>query len=178
VLLCSDFCLSASAPQTVTAGSSATYTISITPNEIPYTTAIKNFSCTGLPTGASCNFNPSSVIPGLANASTTLSITTTSRTLAMARPPAQHFLSAACFGVAGLALIPILVVPMGHSQRKNRRVLFTLLLMGSLVGISCGGSGSPQPNPNGTPAGSYTVTLSATGASNIPRTTKLSLIVE
>jgi len=182
VLLCSDFCLSASSPQTVAAGSTATYTLTITPNEIPYTTAINDFTCTGLPTGASCNFSPSSVTPGLATASTTLSISTTSRTLAMARPPddALRFLSAACFGVGGLALIPILVIPRSHSQRKNSKALFALLLIGSFMGISCGGSssGASQLNPNGTPAGSYTVTLSATGASKIPRTAKLSLIVE
>jgi hypothetical protein len=182
VLLCSDFCLRASSPQTVAAGSAATYTLTITPNEVPYTTAINDFTCTGLPRGASCNFNPSSVTPGMATALTTLSISTTSRTLAMARPPADalRILSAACFGVGGLALIPILVIPRSRSQRKSSKALFALLLIGSFVGISCGGSssGSPQPNPNGTPAGSYTVTLSATGASKIPRTAKLSLIVE
>ena len=181
VLLCSDFCLSANSPQTVPAGSTATYTVTVTPNEIPYTTAINNFTCTGLPKGASCNFNPSSVTPGLANASTTLSISTTSRTLAMARPPAEalRFLSAACLGVGGLVLIPIVVVPRSRSQRKSWKALFALLLIGSFAGISCGGNSSaPPPNPNGTPAGSYTVTVSATGASKIPRTAKLSLIVE
>jgi hypothetical protein len=179
VLLCSDFCLGASSPQTVAAGSPATYTITITPNELPYTTAINDFTCTGLPTGASCNFSPSSVTPGLATASTTLSISTTSRTLALARPPADalRLLSAACFGVAGLALIPIVVAPGRHSRRKSRKAFCALLLIASFVGISCGGSG-PRSNPNGTPAGSYTVTVSANGASKVPKTAKLSLIVE
>jgi VCBS repeat protein len=181
VLLCSDFCLSASSRQTVAAGSTATYTLTITPNEIPYTTAINSFTCTGLPTGATCEFGASSVTPGLATATMNLSISTTSRTVAMARPSAGalRFLSAACFGVGGLALIPILVFPRNHSQRKRSKSLLALLLIGSFVCISCGGSSSStQTNPNGTPAGSYTVTLSATGASKIPRTASLSLIVE
>ncbi len=180
VLLCSDFCLSASSPQTVAAGSTATYTLTITPNEIPYTTAINDFTCIGLPTGASCNFSPSSVTPGLVTASTTLSISTTSRNLAMDRPPARalRFLSAACFGVGGLALIPILVIPKIHSRRKNSKALVALLLIGSFAGSSCGGSSASRLNPNGTPAGSYTVTVSANGASKVPRTAKLSLIVE
>ena len=179
VLLCSDFCLSANSPQTVTAGLTASYTLTITPNEIPYTIAINNFTCSGLPKGTSCSFNPSSVTPGLASVSTTLSISTTARTLAMLRPPADtlRFFPATCFGVVGFALIPIVVVPRGRSRRKNK-VLFGLLVISSLLSISCGGNGTPQPNPNGTPAGSYTVTVSATGASKIPKTAKLSLIVE
>jgi hypothetical protein len=179
VLVCSDFCLSASSSQTVAAGSTATYSLTITPNEIPYATAI-DFTCIGLPTGASCNFSPSSVTPGLVTVSTTLSISTTSRTLAMARPRTRplSYLPAAGFGVGGLALIPILVIPKIRSRRKSSKALFALLLISSFVGIGCGGSSAPRPNPHGTPVGSYIVTVSANGASKLSRTAKLSLIVE
>lgn len=181
VLLCSDFCLNTSAVQSVAAGSTATYTLTITPNEIPYTTAVNGFACTGLPTGASCSFNPASVTPGLGNASTSLSIATTARTLAMAAESTAglRYVLAACFGAGGIGLIAILVVPVDESQRKRNRALFALVLVASFLGVSCGGgSGGVRPNPNGTPAGTYAVTVSATGASKMPRTAKLSLIVQ
>jgi len=180
VLLCSDFCLSASSAQTVIAGSPASYTITITPNEIPYTAAITGFTCTGLPKGASCTFNPSLVTPGLAAASTTLSISTTVRTLAVSQPTgAQRFFLAACLGMVGLVLIPIINVPTSHSRRKGAKALFAFLVISSFAGMSCGSSNSPrQQNPDGTPAGTYTFTLSATGASKLPKTTQLTLVVQ
>lgn len=181
VLRCSDFCLDAGSAQTVNAGAPATYTISITPNELPYTTAIANFACTGLPTGASCNFSPSSVTPGVLPASVTLSLSTTSRTLAIARPTARSplslwamstWLSAGVFGLLGILSLPL--------KRKSPRIsLLGLPILASALLVSCGGGSSgPQPNPNGTPAGSYIVTVSASGGSNIPQSTKVGLTVD
>jgi hypothetical protein len=46
--------------------------------------------------------------------------------------------------------------------------------------VSCGGGGTtgdPQPNPNGTPAGTYTLTVKATSNSTI-EATSLTLIVQ
>jgi hypothetical protein len=181
VLLCSDFCVGASSPQTVTAGSPAIYALTITPNELPYTTAITSFTCTGLPTGASCNFNLSSITPGVASTSSVnLSISTTSRTLAQARPPSTspRFLLATCFGAGGLVLVPLFVVP--NKRPSSRRIMFLVfLVISSLLGVSCSGGGSsgPQQNPNGTPSGTYSIIVSATGASKIARTANLKLTV-
>lgn len=181
VLRCSDFCLDAGPAQTVNAGAPATYTISITSNELPYTTAIANFACTGLPTGASCNFSSSSVTPGVLPASVTLSLSTTSRTLAMARPTARSpqslwatstWLSAGVFGLLGILSLP--------GKRKFPRISrLGLLIFASTLFVSCGGgSNGLQSNPNGTPAGSYIVTVSASGGSNLQQSTKVSLIVD
>jgi FG-GAP-like repeat len=181
VLLCSDLCLSASAPQTVDAGSPASYTITVTPNEIPYNAPVGSFACSGLPTGAACNFSQSSVTPGLSPATTMLTISTTSRTLAaMAQPAAasQRLLFAALLAPGLLGTILIFAAP-NKRPRATTAATFTLLLVVSTLAVSCGGSGSagPQPNPNGTPAGAYTVTVSATGGSNILKTVKLTLTV-
>ena len=180
VLLCSDFCFAAGSPQTVTAGSAASYTLTITPNDLPYQTAITNFTCTGLPTGASCNFTPSSVTPGIqTTASTTLSVATTSRNLAMTRPTAgpTRVFFAALFAAGVLGVMPIFAAPLRQSRRVCK-LFGVLALLALLVGVGCGGgSGGPQPNPNGTPAGTYTITVSATGASKIAKNTPLSLIV-
>ena len=180
VLLCSDFCFAAGSPQTVTAGSAASYTLTITPNDLPYQTAITNFTCTGLPTGASCNFTPSSVTPGIqTTASTTLSVATTSRNLAMTRPTAgpTRVFFAALFAAGVLGVMPIFAAPLRQSRRVCK-LFGVLALLALLVGVGCGGgSGGAKPNPNGTPAGTYTITVSATGASKIAKNTTLSLIV-
>jgi len=180
VLLCSDFCLSTNSAQPVNAGSPATFTITVTPNEIPYNSAVKNFTCSGLPTGASCNFSSASVTPGLSTASNTLTISTMSRTLALARPAAtsQRFLFATSLGAGFLGVLMVFAVP---SKRKGKLsgLLVSLLLLCSTLVIGCtgGGSSGPQPNPNGTPAGTYSVIVSATGGSNIAKTVKVTLTV-
>jgi hypothetical protein len=80
------FALSATAlsPGRVTAGSSATSTASVTPT-FGFTGAV-TLSCTGLPSGASCAFNP----PSIANSSGTSALTiTTSASVAAATYPLQ-----------------------------------------------------------------------------------------
>jgi FG-GAP-like repeat len=180
VLLCSDFCLGAGSPQTVTAGSSASYTLTITPNDLPYQTAIANFACAGLPTGASCEFNPVSLTPGVqTTASTRLSIATTASNLATTQltPGATRAFFAALFAAGALAVLPIFAAPL-RQPRRGCKLSAVLLLFGLLVGVSCGGgSGGAQLNPNQTPAGTYTITVSAIGASKIVKTTTLSLTV-
>lgn len=180
VLRCSDFCLSASPAQPVTAGSPATSTITITPNEIPYNFAIKNFTCSGLPTGAACEFASQTVTPGISTASLMLTINTTSRTLAMARPAtaSRRFFFATLLGAGFFGVLTILPVPPKRSLSLTA-LAFCLLLIGSTFAVGCGGSGfsGPHPNPNGTPAGAYTVTVSATGQSNITKTATVTLTV-
>jgi hypothetical protein len=181
VLRCSDFCLDPSSAQTVSAGESAAYTFSITPNELPYSTPIGGFTCSGLPTGASCTFSPSSVIPGTAPGSTTLMIATTSRTLAMNQPiggtPQLRWTTSVWLGMGMFGALGIFALPGKRRFAETSRVL--LVVFASAFFASCGGGASaPQTNPNGTPAGSYTVTVSATGGSNIPRTAQVTLIVE
>jgi VCBS repeat protein len=180
VLLCSDFCLSTSSAQPVDAGSPANFTITVTPNEFPYNTPVTNFTCSGLPTGASCDFTSPSVTPGISTASNALAITTTSRTLAMAQPAeaSRHFLFATLLGPGLLGVLAILALRNKRST-KLTGVVFSLLLIGSILAVSCSGSSSsgPQPNPNGTPAGTYTITVSATGGSNMAKSVKVTLTV-
>ena len=183
VLLCSDFCLSASSPQTVNAGSPATFTVTVTPNEIPYNFAVKSFTCSGLPTGASCNFSASSVTPGLSSASTTLTISTTSRTsaLALSTPAPPRFLFATSARLSAAAFGILAIIALRHkSPRRRFAFALGLVLFVSVVLVSCnsGSSSTPPPNPNGTPAGSYTVTVSAVGNANTPQSTKTTLIVK
>ena len=177
VLYCSDFCLAAGPAQTVHAGSSAGYTITVTPGDTPYDFPIQNFNCAGLPIGASCSFSPASVTPGALPGSTSLEISTTSQAL-VANPPASaglRIFSPAALSVFAAGFAGIMTI---REKLRLRRILAGLgfLLSVSWVVASCGG-GSAGRNPNGTPAGSYTVTVSATGESGRAKSATLNLIV-
>jgi hypothetical protein len=73
--------------------------------------------------------------------------------------------------------MPLVAAPLRQS-RRGCKAFAVLLLLGLLVGDSCrGGSGGASPNPNGTPAGTYTIKVSAMGTSKTTKTTTLSFTV-
>jgi photosystem II stability/assembly factor-like uncharacterized protein len=159
---------------TVTAGQPATYTITITPSG-GFNTAV-NFACSGLPAQTSCTFNPTSVIPNGAAASTTLTITTTARGAAS---PATNLGAGLITGGSFFALALVF----GLTDKKRRlHVLCMGLVVAGLLGamVACGGGGgnpSPTPTPiSGTPAGTFNVTVSATSGS-IAHSSVITLVV-
>jgi Bacterial Ig-like domain (group 3)/FG-GAP-like repeat len=152
------FALTSSANSaTVPPGGSATFTI--TAAAVPSVTTI-TFSCSGLPMGANCIFNPGQITPNGGSAATTLTISTTGSHAALrhvhgspARP--NPSLPLAIFGLSVVALLST-----GRRQAR-RRVGRTLALFGlfGVLGsaIACGGG-----NPNQTPPGTSTVMVTAT----------------
>jgi hypothetical protein len=142
---------------TVTAGQSANFTITITP-QAGFSSPV-NLSCSGLPSGSSCGFVPPSVTPSGA-VSSALTITTTPHTLASASPVRNDLASALTgFGLLGLVIVG------GSTRRKRVRQSAAMLLvvMAIVAGVAgCGGGHTKVPNPTtGTPAGTYTVTVTA-----------------
>jgi uncharacterized repeat protein (TIGR01451 family) len=159
----SDFSIKVSPPNNsvVQAGNTATYQVVLSPSPV-YSSPI-SLGCTGLPTGASCNFTTNPVTlagPG----SSTLNITTTARPVVT--PAAslwtRHFY-AIWLAVPGLTLLGV------GSGRRRRRILgilsvcalFALLLLQP----ACGGTSTQAP-VSGTPAGIYTITVNATAGSD------------
>jgi len=143
---------------TVTAGQSASYTFSIA----SFAPDALTLSCTGLPAMATCAFNPASVI-GQA-ATTMLTIRTVAPTLASANPTSR--LEAKPFYAMLFPLFGLLMIGRKPAFRKGR-VHLAAALLGLLILAGCGGGGSSQRTlQGGTPAGSYTVTITAadTGA--------------
>ncbi|HET9839147.1 MAG TPA: Ig-like domain repeat protein [Candidatus Angelobacter sp.] len=142
---------------TIAAGQSATYTISINPQGGFNGTV--TFACSGLPSASSCSFNPPSLTPNGTTASTTLTLSTTARSVASAQPTGGMTLAAlASFGFVGVVLL-------GSARRRKRTVRLVSGLLGTLAFgciISCGGGGGKPPTITGTPAGTYSVTVSAT----------------
>jgi probable HAF family extracellular repeat protein len=162
----------------VSAGQSGSTTITVTP-DAGFTQPV-SFSCSSLPVGAACSFNPPTVTPP-ATVTTTLTISTNGGPVARLSPGAFSTMFASL-------LAPLVLIPMGIFIRRRAwdgrllsiatGFLITLTLLGML---SCSGSDSSPPPANsgggipatGTPAGTSNVTVTASsgsGNSGVPVT--------
>jgi hypothetical protein len=180
-----------SSSQTVTAGATATYNLSVSGNQ----SVTATITCTGAPTDATCSAAPASVAVTAAAAGTfKVSVTTTARTQMVPfhqpstkmQPPS--FLQIA--PMASMALLFVIAMMIGWMQNpagraRTLRVAMSLCLIlmpivAATVLVGCGGGSSSTPPPpasTGTPAGSYTLTVTATSGSTTANTT-LTLVVQ
>jgi Pro-kumamolisin, activation domain/Bacterial Ig-like domain (group 3) len=170
----SDFQFSAgSAPAISIAapGGSGTLTLTITALDgYAGTINFSSSSCTGLPAGASCSFNPPSVTGG---GTAVLTVTTTAATAQLVSP-GRHRLWWTISTGGGLASIFLLG---GCSRRRIGTALALVLCAISVVGIGCGGGGSNNssgsapatPPPTATPAGASVVVVTATSGTLVHR---------
>lgn len=143
------------------AGDTAAYQVQLSPHPV-YGTNI-SLACTGLPTASSCNFtsNPVTLVgPG----SSTLNITTTARPLTTAGLFSRR-LYAIWLVVPGMTL---LCFGFGGGGRR-KRMLGILSLCAMFVMLlllpACSGQTTQAP-VSGTPAGNYTITVTATSGSD------------
>jgi hypothetical protein len=179
------------ASQTVTAGATASYNLSVTANQAVTAT----ITCTNAPTDATCTPAPASVVL-TANTAGTLkvSVTTTARgeMLPFNQPSIKmqppSFLQIA--PMASLALLFVVAMMLGWMQNQPGRMrlarvalslcLILMPIAAATVLVGCGGgssTGPPTPPPaTGTPAGTYMITVTATSGSTT-NSTKLTLIV-
>jgi hypothetical protein len=161
-----------SSSATVIAGQSASYTLSIGGAGMSGTAS---FSCTGAPMGANCSVPTSQPFGSTAPTTFTLNVTTTAHTTGVLRPSFAPVTWSWIFAMLAIALLPPGVSAPKRSLRRFLRLApLTLLLLLS----SCGGgsTGSQQPNSNGTPAGTYTLNITATSGITT-QTVPLTLIV-
>jgi hypothetical protein len=161
---------------TVKAGSPASYSVGIS-TATGHIDAVALTCSSGLPDKASCEFSPGSLGPG---ASSTLTIKTTAATTAMLNTPIFGTgtpVFAFWFGLPGMVLVG------GAVTGKRKKALVIALLVVVLIGIvamsACGGgSKSSTPTPvAGTPAGTYTVTVTGTSGA-LTHTTTVTLVVQ
>ena len=159
---------SGSSSQTVPAGNTALYLVSIGGQGASGTATL---SCSGAPMGAACS-PPSSVSVSATTASTfTVNVTTTSRAAAVL----QEIPKGSPIWAVALSFLGIVSRP--RKPLKKRVILgFAGLIPLILSLCSCGGVGSSS-NPNGTPAGSYTLTLTAASGANT-QAIPLTLVVQ
>ena len=169
-----DFRIDVSPPSaTVLAGITATYTVTVTP--LPTYSGSVALSCSsGLPTGATCTITTSPVtIPNTSPVTAQLAIATTARPVTTAQGWHWGLLYALCLPIGGMALLGS-----GSRKRKWMAGLFIVALV-AFVGLQmgCGSESATPPTTTGTPAGTYTVTVSGTSGT-APHTTTLTLIVQ
>jgi uncharacterized protein (TIGR03118 family) len=182
-----DFTLNlAQATLAVTQGSSATVQVSVLPSSgfnAPVT-----FSVSGLPTGATFQFSPTSVTPGVsATATTTLTITAGTYTspapspysTSRLHPPPMNEVAAAG------AILPFGLAVLWPIMRKRRGSLGWLSISGGTLSLlfilvflsGCSATKNGSTNPNPVPTGTSTVTLTATSGS-LTHTTTLLLTIQ
>jgi hypothetical protein len=177
-----DFTLQPSpASRTVTAGSSASFTMSVTPTKSAFDGDV-TFACGSLPAHAACVFSPTHVVPGTTAGQIGVTISTKDAgTSARVWDRTVPLSLALCLCLAW----PRRRVGAGDRGR-GRRPLWAAVLMVALQ-VACGsngGSGSTTPPPGSggastttTAPGTYAITMTGSSGS-LQRTTTVSLTVQ
>ena len=149
--------------QTVTAGGDGLYTFTLTPRNFYNGTV--TFTCGTLPSKTTCSFtNPTLTPNGNGAMTTTLMLKTTATVTTMAAASRSGFGLAA--SMAGIGLFGLMLA---GDWRKHRRVgiIMAVVMVGLVITlVGCGGNSTPPQQHQtipGTPVGSYTVTVTATG---------------
>jgi len=157
----------------VTAGQTASYSLSIGGAGMGGSATL---TCTGAPKGATCSVPGTITVSGTVASNVKVSVTTTSRTIASVDAHGLIRLG----GMWAAVWIGIVLVPMPWKKRAANGMFLGALIVSLVLICSCGGSSSTstgQTNPNGTPAGNYSLTVSAT-LNSVTETTTLKLAVQ
>ena len=157
---------------TMVAGQSGTAMFTVTPMN-GFNSAV-SFACSGLPSGDTCSFAPSSVTPRGANpASSTLTISTTTASAALRGPRStSHYLN--------YALLPFVGMIFGlAARRKPSRLKSRVCSIGAVLLLAAGLASCGSSNKMGTQpvTSTVTVTASTSGTGAINHTTALTITI-
>jgi hypothetical protein len=145
---------------TIVAGKSGMATFTVTP-ENGFNSQV-SFACTGLPSEASCSFNPPNVTPNGGPASSTLTVSTMAPSGAV--PVSQPSIQLPIYALLFPILAMILAMMLGIASRRIRELrawqplALLIFLIAAAALASCNGGGGGNP---GTPAGTTTASVSA-----------------
>jgi hypothetical protein len=161
-----------SASATVASGATATYSLSV--SAASGITGSVSLACTGAPQHAACSINPSTLsLQSKSAAPITVNVTTTSQSASLMHNSTLVLASTSLFGLLTLPLI---------AKRRRSILLFpACVLLASAVFLfsGCGGGGSSGGGgaTTGTPAGTYSLTVTASTGS-VKDSQTLTLIVQ
>lgn len=166
-----------SGSQAVAAGQSALFDFLAFPQS---TAGTLTFQCSGLPKGAACAFNPSSV--NQLDTQVTMTVSTTARASTWFLPFRKPMLPAGPPVIACLIAFMFLVFARFRTRLKPALAVTGLVAVLMFAGCGGGGGSTPPPpvlqNPNGTPAGTYSITVTATGFANMSASQVFQLTVK
>ncbi len=153
---------------TIASGEDAKFTVSAAPSG--GFNQMVSWNCSGAPQAATCTVSPSSVtLDGTHAANATVSLTTT--THAFSSPLAVPRFAPPLFPwrilplCAALLLVSLILHNSRFAERRRPWLIATTALALAVPCASCGGGASSNPQPaQGTPANTYTITV--TGSSN------------
>jgi hypothetical protein len=165
VVIAPDFTVSASpSSATITAGQSATTTLTVTP--IGGYSGTLHFSCGTLPVGVACTFTPSSLTPNGAATTVGLTVSTTAPGGSAQRTLDRGLSAIAWAGVIFLAFSPKRMWRMNQLLKHSCLLLLLIGALVSLSGCSSGSSPNPPNNNPGTPTGAQTIAITAADSSS------------
>src|SRR5437867_618476 len=183
--IAADFSLSvAPTSGTITAGQSATFTLNVTPSG-GFNQAV-NLTCGGAPQAATCTISPAAVTPNGSSASTaTITLSTTARgTVGPGLRPRRIF---PLLGdqlertkILWLTVMITLLAGLIAGRRRQMRLPLGLAMLMVVLGAGCTGGVQGTTPVSGTPAGTYTLTLtgsSGTGSSALTHSITVTLTV-
>ena len=180
-------------PPTVAPGQPASYTMTVG-GQAGFSGTV-SFTCSGVPSEATCTASPSPVTVGGSATNVTVTVTTTAPSLSTPRsrhlPPAPPQSPR----LRGLFMLAMILAAMAWAIRRRRQpavgrwqlrvarfatgALLSLALAGC-GGAGGGGGGGGTPHDPGTPAGTYTLTVTGTagsGSSAVSHSVTLTLTV-
>ena len=137
-----------------------------------FTSAI-SFTCAGLPAESTCTFGPPSIT---GSGQIVVTVSTTAPHITQLLDPRPYYLARWLTG-SGFALAGIFVLGSPRSRRHNLPLLLITLALLGMIPACGGGGGSHHQQDPGTPAGTYTVGVSAAGGA-ILQTTSFTLSVQ
>ncbi|MGO9305894.1 MAG: FG-GAP-like repeat-containing protein [Candidatus Korobacteraceae bacterium] len=161
---------------TVAPGSPATYTLSV--GGEGGLTGTVSFTCTGAPSEATCTVSPNPVTAGSSATNVTVNVTTTAPSVGTPRSRPLSPVPPLSPGLRGLLMLALVLAAMAWAIRRRNQsgvgrwqsTIVTLAagLLLILVIAGCGGGGGggggTTSNP-GTPAGTYTLTVTGIAGS-------------
>jgi len=167
--------------QTVAAGKSANYQLNVA--SLGFIGAV-SLSCANAPPQANCSVSPSSVnFQGPGNAQIAVTVATTAHSFFPSdrwRFPTWPSGPRGLLVSAGtlLALVVSVLAPLARARTTRLRLAFAAGFLFAMLVAGCGGSGSSAPpTSNGTPTGTYTISVSGS-AQGTTQAMNLTLVVQ
>ena len=169
---------------TVQPGGNATYNLTTTPTGA-YTGSV-TLTCTGTPAAATCSVTPSTLtFSGNSAAAFSVGVTTTAPKSAAApfliHWPRVPYVPVGLPVTAALLLALAAALAVGSRSRSTRiwvPAMALLLCLGLLSGCGSSSSHSGNNGRQGTPVGTYTLTITATPQQGMSHSTTVTLVVQ